>query len=98
MTEYVFRPRRRKNGRLVQSRMYSGRYRRPGQTKTTTVALHVTDRDVADRKLRKLIRDIEREEIGISVPKRMRVAAEMALVGHITAYCSDLRARRQIGR
>jgi integrase len=95
MTAYVFKPSRRKNGKLVQSRMYSGRYRRPGQTKITTVALNVTDRDVAERKLRELIRDIEREEIGVSVPKRMRVAAEAALVGHITAYCADLRARRR---
>src|SRR5438876_4206495 len=95
MTAYVFRPSRRKNGKLVQSRMYSGRYRRPGQMKITTVALHVTDGDVAERKLRELIRDIEREEMGVSVPKRMRVAAETALVGHITAYCADLRARRR---
>jgi integrase len=95
MTAYVIQPSRRKNGKLVRSRMYSGRYRRPGQTKITTVALHVTDRDVAERKLRELIRDIEREEMGVSVPKRMRVAAETALVGHITAYCADLRARRR---
>jgi integrase len=95
MTAYVFRPSRWKNGKLVQSRMYSGRYRRPGQTKITTVPLHVTDRDVAERKLRERIRDIEREEIGISVPKKMRVAAETALVGHIIAYCEDLRARRR---
>ena len=95
MTAYVFRPKRRKQGKLVQCRMYSGRYRRPGETKATTVALHVVDREVAERKLRGLIRDVEREEIGISVPKRMRVAAEMGLLGHIAAYCSDLRARRR---
>ena len=95
MTAYVFRPSRLKNGKRIYFRTYSGRYRRPGDTKVTTVALHVTDRDVAKRKLRELIRDVEREEIGISVPKRMRVAAETALVGHITAYCADLRARRR---
>jgi hypothetical protein len=42
--------------------MYSGRYRRRGETKITTVALHVTDREVAERKLRELIKNIEREE------------------------------------
>jgi len=61
MTEYVFKPSRRKNGKLVQSRMYSGRYRRPGETKVTAVALHVTDRAVAEEKLRQLIRDMEKE-------------------------------------
>jgi len=95
MTQYVFRPKRRKNGQIRQSRMYSGRYRRTGQAKATTVALHVTDREVAERKLRDLIKDIEREEVGILAPRRMRAAAESGLVGHITDYCADLRARRR---
>ena len=69
MTAYVFRPKRRKNGKVVQRRTYSGRYRRPGETKHTTIPLHVTDKAVAEAKLRQLIRDIEQEEIGIAVPK-----------------------------
>ena len=95
MTEYVFKPSRRKNGKLVQSRMYSGRYRRPGETKVTAVALHVTDRAVAEEKLRQLIRDMEKEEIGIVVPKRVRIAAETPLVDHIKAYCADLAGQRR---
>src|SRR5581483_4780872 len=95
MTAYVFRPKRRKCGKLVQCKTYSGRYRLAGQTNVVTVALNVTDREVAERKLRELIRDKEREASGISVPKRMRVAAETALVGHIITFCADLRARRR---
>jgi integrase len=93
MTGYVFKPSRRKNGKVVKSRLYSGRYRRPGQSKITTVAFHVTDRDVAEQKLRELIRDIEKEEMGIRAPKRMRIGAQTALADHIAAFCADLRAR-----
>ena len=95
MTAFVFKPKRRKNGKLVESRTYSGRYRRPGHAKIVTVPLHVTDRQVAERKLREHIRDLEREESGIAIPKRIRIAAETVLVAHISAYCADLRARRR---
>ena len=95
MTAYVFRPSRLKNGKLVYSRTYSGRYRRPGEVKLSTVALHVTDKQTAEAKLRRLIQEIEREEIGIVVPKRIRVAAETALRDHIKGYCADLAGRRR---
>jgi integrase len=74
--------------------MYSGRYRRHGESKPRTVALYVTDKAVAEAKLRQLVRDIEQEEIGIAVPKRVRLAAEMSLLQHISAYCDDLAGRR----
>src|SRR4029077_2256223 len=90
MTAFVFRAKRRRNGKRIQSRMYSGRYRRHGESKPRTVALHVTEKAVAQAKLRQLVRDIEQEEIGIAVPKRVRLAAEMSLLQHISAYCNDL--------
>ena len=95
MTAFVFKPSRRRKGKLVQSRMYNGRYRRHGEVKLTTVALHVTDKAVAEKKLRQLIRDIEKEEIGIAVPKRVRIAAEAPLNDHIKAYCDDLAGRQR---
>jgi len=95
MTAYVFRPKRRKNGKVVQRRTYNGRYRRPGETKLTTIALHVTDKAVAEAKLRQVIRDIEQEEMGIAVPKRIRSAAETSLLKHINAYCDDLAGRQR---
>ena len=93
MTAFVFRPSRVKNGKRVYFRMYSGRYRRPGDVKRTTVALLTPDRQVAEAKLRELIRDMEKEEMGIAVPKRMRTAAETLLLDHIKAYCADLAAQ-----
>jgi len=95
MTAYVFRPSRLKNGKRIYLRTYCGRYRRPGQTKLTTISLHVTDKSVAEQKLRQLIRDMEKEEIGIAVPKRVRIAAETLLLDHINSYCADLAGRQR---
>ena len=95
MTAFVFRPKRRKNGKVWRSRLYSARYRLAGQTRTTTVALHVTDRQLAETKLRELVQDLEREAAGIIPPKRVRVANECNMDQHVKAYCLDLRARRK---
>jgi hypothetical protein len=48
MIAYVFKPARRKGGKVYKSRLYSARYKLPGQPKTATIALHVTDRQVAE--------------------------------------------------
>jgi integrase len=95
MTAYVFKPKRRKNGKSVESRLYSGRYRLPGQTKTITVALGVSDKQAAEAKLRNLIRDLEREAAGIIAPKRIRDAANKSLDDHLLDYIADLRARKR---
>jgi integrase len=95
MTEYVFKPSRRKNGKSVASRLYSGRYRLPGQNKTITVALRVSDQQAAKAKLREIIRDREREAAGIIAPKRIRDAANKSFGAHLLDYIADLRARKK---
>src|SRR5205823_1552231 len=95
MTAYVFKPSRRKGGKVHKSRLYSARYKVPGQTKTTTIALHVTDRQVAEAKLHEILRELEREAVGISMPRGVRLARECDINQHVKAYCSDLRARRK---
>jgi integrase len=57
--------------------------------------LHVTDRQVAEAKLRELVQDLEREAVGITPPKRACIANECNMGQHVKAYCSDLRARRK---
>jgi integrase len=98
MTGFVFRPKRFKNGKRVVSRLYSGRYRRPGHLEVITVPLHVSDQQVAEEKLRKLIRDQEREEMGLVVPKRVRIAAAQSFNDHVEAYCADLQARKRAAK
>lgn len=95
MTEYVFKPSRQKNGESIASRLYSGRYRLPGQNKTVTVALHVSDQQAAKAKLREIIRDREREAAGIIAPKRLRDAANKSFGAHLLDYVADLRARKR---
>ena len=34
-------------------------------------------------------------EVGIAVPRRMRIAAETSLIDHIKAYCADLAGRQR---
>ena len=89
MTAYVFRPSRRRGGKVYKSRLYSARYKLPGQTKITTVALHVTDRQVAEAKLHEILRELEREAVGISGPTRLRLAGRCDIKQHVKAYCSD---------
>lgn len=96
MTAYVFKPSRRKNGKSVASRLYNGRYRLPGQNKTITVALGVTDKQSAEAKLRELIRDREREAVGIIAPKRIRDAASKSFDDHLLDYIADLRGRKKV--
>ena len=95
MIAYVFRPSRRKGAKVHKSRLYSARYKLPEHTKATTIALHVSDRQVAEAKLREILRELEREAIGISVPGRVRLAGQSGIEQHVKAYCSDLRARRK---
>jgi integrase len=75
--------------------LYSARYKLSGQTKITTIALHVSDRQVAEAKLREILRELEREAIGICVPRSVRLACQCGVEEHVKAYCSDLRARRK---
>src|SRR5437868_1747135 len=59
MTEHVFRPKRRVKGKLRVARTYSGHYRLAGDAHVITVALRVSDKQVAEEKLRKIVVEAE---------------------------------------
>jgi hypothetical protein len=65
MKEYVFKHRRKKKGKIVESRHYSGRYNLPGDLKERTVALKTTDKQVARAKLRQIVQDEAWERAGL---------------------------------
>lgn len=90
MTKYVFRQKRRINGKSVTARTYKGRYRLDGEFKTTTVALGVTDKQVAQKKLDDIVRGLEQEKAGIVVPKIQRDAAKQPLEAHLEDYLAAL--------
>ena len=91
MTAFVFKPKR--NGRA--SRTYVGRYRLPGDLKATTVALGVSGKQVAQEKLRRIVREAEQERLGLLAPKGQRQAASEAIKVHVEAFVAHRRASRR---
>jgi integrase len=80
MIETVYKPKRRKNGKVVSGRMYRGRYRLDPRDKLRDIPLHTNDKQVAEQKLRKVVQDAQRE------------AAGTPLLVHIKNFIADRRA------
>jgi integrase len=95
MIKYVFKPKRKVQGRRKVARLYSGRYKLDGEVRLTEVPLKTTDKQVAQKLLDELVREKERERAGIIAPKSLRQSALRAMQEHLADYLSDLRA---IGR
>lgn len=82
MIAYLFQPVR--NGE--KSRLWSARIRLDGWPKLRHFPLHVTDKRVADQKMRELITELERETHGVGVPKATREAQQTPLLVHHAAF------------
>ena len=95
MIAFVFKPRRQVRGKLRKARTFSGRYRLNGEIKVTTVALGVGDKQVAEEKLRKIVREVEREREGLSPSKGHREAVKRPLEKFVEEY---LEIKRGLGR
>ncbi len=94
MIETVYKPKRRKNGKLVSGRMYRGRYRLDPRDKLRDIALRTTDRQVAEQKLRKIVQDEQRESVGLIAPQYQRDAAALPLLTHVKNFIADRRSVR----
>ena len=79
MTENVFRPSRRKNGKRVFCRVFSGRYNLARGQKPATVALGTPDKRIALKRLRDIIIEKQRELEGMDSPKVLREALKTPL-------------------
>ena len=90
---HTFKPSRRIAGKSVKSAYYSGKYRLADDLRWTTVALRVTEKEVAQRKLRGIVAQTEREAAGIAPPKRLVEAAGCELEKHIEEFLADLTAK-----
>jgi integrase len=77
----------------TKARLWSARIRLDGWLKARTVALHVSDKRVAEQMLEKRVQEFEREEAGIISPKLMRDGARIAIADHLNAFLADLEAR-----
>ena len=76
------------------ARLYSARVRLDHETKITQIPLHCTNRQVAEKKLRDLVEEREREAAGIIAPKVQREAAQTSLVIHLDEMIASKESSR----
>jgi integrase len=95
MILYVFRPKRSKEGRSKSARMYRGRFRLDGDTKTTDIPLNTFDKQVAVERLKKMAREKQQEAEGVIAPKNIREGAQMRISEHLADFTAD---RLSVGR
>ena len=94
MISYVYKPKRVRNGKPRVGKSYRGRYQLDGETgKPHDVPLRTRDRQVAEHRLHELVRDLQREALGIVPPKPLREAAVRPLSEHLPDFLADLTAK-----
>ena len=82
MIRFLFQPSR--GGE--KARLWSARIRLDEWPRAKTFPLHVTDRRVAEEKMRALVSDLERETHGIGIPKATREALRTPLLEHHSSF------------
>ena len=87
MRSFVFKP--------VGSRIWRARIKLDSDAKILDVSLRTSDKQVAEKRLRELVMEKEREAGGILAPKEIREAAKGKLVDHLDTYLRHLSARGQ---
>ena len=93
MIAYIYRPKRQRNGKRIISRLYSAKIRVDGERRISQVSLSVSDKQVAQEKLRQLVQEREKELNGLLPPRKMRDAAQDSLTIHLKDFIGDLRAK-----
>ncbi|MEX2215337.1 MAG: tyrosine-type recombinase/integrase [Phycisphaeraceae bacterium] len=89
MKEYVFRRKRVRNGKRQTSRVYTGRFQLPGDLRPTDVPLDVTDKRVAENKLRQFVVNEERRQAGLVIPAELVNGASRPLSDHLDDFLKD---------
>jgi integrase len=82
MISFIFQP--SKHGE--KARLWSARVRLDEWPRSRTFRLHVTDKRVADQKLRELVSELERETHGVGIPRPTREALRAPLLQHHAAF------------
>ena len=89
-SSFVFKPRRKKDGKVIEGRLYCGRYRIDGAKKYTTVSLNTPEKSIAKERLGKILYDLQAEGEGMIRPKAQRDAAQKPLLEHLAAFVLEL--------
>ncbi len=91
MQQYVFKPKRKVDGKTQTSRCYSGRYKLDRDLRQTTVALGVTDKQVAEKKLSMIVATAQRRRSGLEVASYE--GSNSRIKNALQWFCEDLRTR-----
>jgi integrase len=91
----VFKPKRRKNGKITAARMYRGRYRLSDDARITDVPLRTSDKQVATQRLQQIVQEKQQERAGIIPSREQRETAMRPLVESVADF---IQTRVSIGR
>ena len=92
MIAYIYRPKRQRNGKLASNRIWRARLKLNGDVKPRDISLGVSDKQVAEQKLREIARDHERVSVGLLAPTAQRETFENPMVKLVDSYVADLKA------
>jgi len=92
MIAYIYRPKRQRNGKLAANRIWRARLKLNGDVKPRDISLGVSDKQVAEQKLREITRDHERVSVGLLAPTAQRETFENPMVKLVDGYVADLKA------
>jgi integrase len=90
MIAYVYKQRRKEGGKPVAGRIWRARLKLNGDVKPRDISLGVSDKQVAEQKLRDAIREHERTAVGMMAPAAQREAFKSPLEAVIGEYVADL--------
>jgi integrase len=90
MEARIYKPKRLQNGKRITGRLYRARIKLAGDNKVRDIALQVSDKQVAQQKLNKLIQELEHESVGLSPAKAERDAAQSPLLDLVSEYVNEL--------
>lgn len=62
------------------------------------VPLNTPDKQVGEKRLREMVKELEHERAGLIAPKRQRVAAEQPLRQHLADFVADLQVKRALSQ
>ena len=90
MEARIYRPKRWRNGKRITGRLYRARVKLTGDNKVRDVPLKVSDKQVAQQKLNKLVQELEHELAGLIPTKPEREAAKSPLLDLVSEYVNEL--------
>jgi integrase len=90
MEARIYKPKRWRNGRRVTGRLYRARVKLEGDNRVRDIPLKVSDKQVAQQKLNKLVQELEHESAGLIPAKAERDAAQSPLLDLVSEYVNEL--------